>query len=66
RKRAGEIKTSQKASDQHRSLGMKITQDRLTLLNNINNSELSMKITDLFHENGDPAGTRVDIYIPIT
>ena len=65
RKRAGEIKTSQKASDKHKSLGMKITQDRLTLLNTINGSELSMNITDLTDEKGQAAGTRVDIYIPI-
>jgi sensor histidine kinase YesM len=66
RKLSGELKTSQKASENHRSLGMKITQDRLTLLNSINNSELSMSITDLMNNKGEPAGTKVDIYIPIT
>ncbi len=65
RKRAGEMKTSQKASEKHKSLGMKITQDRLKLLNQLNDSELSMNITDLCDKDGNPAGTRVDIYIPI-
>jgi ligand-binding sensor domain-containing protein len=66
RKLSGEIKTSPKASEKYRSMGMKITQDRLSLLNSINNSELSMNVSDLYNEKGEAAGTRVDIYIPIT
>ncbi len=52
---------------QHRSLGMSITKERLSILNHINsnNNSLSEKITDLFDEKGNPAGTRVVIYIPL-
>lgn len=66
RKLSSEIKTSQKTFENHRSLGMKITQDRLALLNSANNSELSVNITDLFNDKGEAEGTKVDIYIPIT
>jgi hypothetical protein len=49
----------------HRSLGMKVTADRLNLLNDINKSNMSVNITDLYHENGEAAGTKVEIYIPV-
>jgi len=50
----------------HRSLGMKITSDRLELINNLQGSHLSMTITDLKHEDGSAAGTQVDIFIPVS
>ncbi len=49
----------------HRSLGMKVTADRLSLLNDMNQSDMSVNITDLKHEDGTAAGTKVEIYIPI-
>lgn len=50
----------------HRSLGMKITSDRLELINNLHGSHLSMTITDLKNEDGSAAGTQVDIFIPVS
>lgn len=50
----------------HRSLGMKITSDRLELINNLQGSHLSMTITDLKNEDGSPSGTQVDIFIPVS
>lgn len=50
----------------HRSLGMRITSDRLELINNLHGSQLSMTITDLKNEDGAPAGTQVDIFIPVS
>jgi ligand-binding sensor domain-containing protein len=50
----------------HRSLGMKITSDRLELINNLHGSQLSMTITDLHNEDGTAAGTQVDIFIPVS
>lgn len=50
----------------HRSLGMKITSDRLELINNLHNSQLSMTITDLKNDDGSAAGTQVDIFIPVS
>ncbi len=49
----------------HRSLGMKVTAERLNLLNDLNKSSMSVNISDLKEENGQAAGTKVEIYIPI-
>ena len=48
----------------HKSLGMKITEDRLKILNEINNSRLSVIITDL-KEEGRSVGTQVQLFIPL-
>jgi ligand-binding sensor domain-containing protein len=48
----------------HQSSGMSITRERLEIINHINNSNLTVKITDLKDENGLAAGTRVEITIP--
>ncbi|GAB4140039.1 MAG: hypothetical protein Fur0041_15210 [Bacteroidia bacterium] len=45
---------------------MKITQDRLELINKMHGSNLSLSITDLYTENNEPAGTRVDIFVPVS
>jgi ligand-binding sensor domain-containing protein len=50
----------------HQSLGMKITHDRLELINRLHGSQLSLTITDLQHEDKTPAGTRVDIFVPVS
>lgn len=63
RDNAGEIKRTQ-PGQQYKSLGMKITSERVRILNNINNSDLSVSITDLKDENGKPCGTMVELFIP--
>ncbi len=50
----------------HKSLGMKITEDRLRILNDINNSQLSVTITDLKDDNDKPLGTRVELFVPLS
>lgn len=52
---------------QHRSLGMSITKERLSILNHINNNNtsLSEEVVDLTDANGNPSGTRIVIYVPI-
>jgi ligand-binding sensor domain-containing protein len=65
RERSRSIRQLSKQKD-HKSLGMKITNDRLELINRLNGSNLSMSITDLYNETGDPDGTRVDIFIPVS
>lgn len=49
---------------QHKSMGMSITQERLDVLNAGLNSNISCEIIDLF-ENGSAAGTRVRLIIPL-
>ncbi|MEO6302511.1 MAG: two-component regulator propeller domain-containing protein [Bacteroidia bacterium] len=63
REKAAEIKRTMPIS-KHKSLGMKITEDRLKILNEINNSQLSVTITDL-KENNESKGTQVQLFIPL-
>ena len=49
----------------HKSLGMKITEDRLKILNEINNSQLSVTVTDLYDVAGEALGTRVELFVPL-
>lgn len=63
RVKAGEIKRTT-PSNAHKSLGMKITSERVRILNDINKSDLSVSVTDLQDANGNSAGTMVELYIP--
>jgi ligand-binding sensor domain-containing protein len=49
---------------QHKSMGMSITKERLSILNSSLNSKLNAEILDLY-EGGQPAGTKVLLYIPL-
>ena len=50
----------------HKSMGMKITEERLAVLNKIHQSNMSIKITDLYDEEEKSMGTKVEIFIPLT
>jgi ligand-binding sensor domain-containing protein len=65
REKAAEIRRTMPLK-KHRSMGMKITEDRLRILNDANNSKLSVAITDLRDARNEPAGTRVEIFVPLT
>jgi len=47
----------------HKSIGLKITEDRVHLFNQSENSNGHIKITDLFDEYNKPAGTKVEVKI---
>ncbi len=64
RKRSQELRTDSNKS-LHESMGMKITSERLEVLNKMHRSELSAKIMDLYDEKGEATGTKVEIFIPI-
>jgi len=64
RKNSSEIKANS-IKKGHKSLGMKITRDRLELLNSVRNSSLSVNITDQIGSKGEAEGTKVEIFIPI-
>lgn len=49
---------------QHKSMGMSITKERLDILNSSLNSNIYAEIIDLF-ENGKAAGTKVRLIIPL-
>jgi hypothetical protein len=47
----------------HKSLGLKITEDRVHIFNQQQNSTGNVKVTDLLDNDNRPAGTRVEIKI---
>jgi LytS/YehU family sensor histidine kinase len=49
----------------HNSLGTQIAASRLDLVNELDGTSLKTKYTDLRDMNGEPAGTLVEIHIPI-
>jgi LytS/YehU family sensor histidine kinase len=63
REAALEIKKQKNGN--HNSLGTKITESRLSLVNALYGKNMKIEYTDLKDEKGDPAGTRVVIHIPI-
>jgi len=62
RKAAMEIKN--KKNGNHNSLGTKITESRLSLVNSLYGQSMKIDYTDLEDEQGNGTGTRVRIYIP--
>ncbi len=48
-----------------RSVGMQITQDRIRIINKLYNSNTTVNIIDLKNGDGEAAGTRVELSIPI-
>lgn len=62
--RDGSEKIKSKSSMKKRSMGMRITKDRMSILNLVNNVNANIEIVDLFHENGEAAGTKINIEIP--
>ncbi|CAN5697412.1 hypothetical protein BH11BAC1_BH11BAC1_04280 [soil metagenome] len=47
------------------SLGMKLTEERLKILNEIKKIKAQFKITDLFTKENKPTGTRVELSLPL-
>jgi hypothetical protein len=54
-----------KKQHQHNSLGTRITESRLNLVNSFYGKSLRILYTDLKDEFGIATGTRVEIHIPI-
>ena len=61
RKMAAEMKS--KSTEKNKSLGLKITRERLALLNGEKGITTSYEISDIEDEEGNVAGTRVDLRI---
>lgn len=57
RKKASELKSKSAAT--HKSIGMKITADRIAILQNLNGSESPVTINDLINADGSAGGTEV-------
>jgi len=63
REAALEIKRQKNGN--HNSLGTKITESRLSLVNALYGKNMKIDYSDLKDENGRPSGTKVVIHIPI-
>lgn len=61
RKKAEELKS--KSAEKEKSLGLKITTERLALFNQDNNMQMNYEIEDLYDEAGNAAGTKVKLQI---
>jgi tetratricopeptide (TPR) repeat protein len=62
RQRAAEFRKM----DNHQSMGMQLTEQRLLMINKIESLEKArVTITDLCDQEGRPTGTRVEIFIPV-
>ena len=65
RKKASEIKNSQRHQEKNKSFGMSITKDRLEIINSLKDSKLNVNIIDLNNNNNTPSGTKIEIFIPL-
>ena len=63
RAKAAEYKS--KSATKNKSLGMKLTAERIELINQLYHTHTQVQVDDLIDERGQPAGTRVIIEIPI-
>jgi len=64
RRKARELRQLSRKKD-HKSMGMRITQDRLEIINRLHGSNLTLSITDLEDEKGNALGTKVEIFVPV-
>lgn len=63
RKRANELKS--KSATNNKSLGMKLTEERIVMLNQYASLHASISIIDLENERGEATGTKVILNIPV-
>jgi tetratricopeptide (TPR) repeat protein len=63
RKKATEMKS--KSSSIHKSMGIKITESRIAMMQKMNGTNKLVEIKDLVHPDGSAAGTEVIIKIPV-
>jgi ligand-binding sensor domain-containing protein/two-component sensor histidine kinase len=63
RDKAAELKSKQVLKK--KSYGMQITEDRIAIINRIQNMNATSEIEDLIDENGNATGTRVTLNIPL-
>lgn len=66
REKAAEMKSNTARKAQHKSVGMDLTRDRIEMTNQFYGINATVKIVDLEKENGDAAGTKVVLTLPVT
>ncbi len=63
RQKAGEFKS--KSATQNKSYGMKVTAERIELINQLYSTDTKVQIIDLKNKTGDAVGTKVIVEIPL-
>ena len=63
REKAAQIK--KKNLFEKKSYGLQITEERMSLMKSIRNKQSDFKIIDLYNDNNEPEGTRVEIRFEI-
>ena len=63
RSRAAELKS--KSASHRKSFGLKMTSERIALVNQLYQTHTQVRIEDLVDADGQPAGTEVVLQIPI-
>ena len=63
RKHAAEL--ASKSATRHKSMGLKITADRIAMMQRVNGNESPVMINDLVNPDGSAAGTEVIIKMPV-
>ncbi len=63
RKKAAEL--ASKSATKHKSMGLRITADRIAMMQSSNGNESPVAINDLVNEDGNAAGTEVIIKMPV-
>jgi LytS/YehU family sensor histidine kinase len=63
RQKAAEYKS--KSATKNKSLGMKMTAERIELINQLYQTQTHITVEDLTDANGQPTGTRVVVEIPV-
>lgn len=64
--REGAAALRQQSGHMHHSRGLQITRDRLTLYNKRFNLDATFDMEDLYDDNGQPCGTKVNVWFPLT
>ncbi|HZI55082.1 MAG TPA: histidine kinase, partial [Chitinophagaceae bacterium] len=59
------VALASKSATRHKSMGLKITADRIAMLDRLNGSHSPVTINDLVDANGNAAGTEVIIKMPV-
>jgi LytS/YehU family sensor histidine kinase len=63
--REASSKLNRSSLSSHKSHGLKVTEERLQILNQVYNVDASMEVVDLFGRDGQPEGTRVTLRMKI-
>ena len=63
RRQAAELKS--KSAARHKSFGMKLTKDRLRIINHLYQMDNRVQVIDLTDASGEPCGTKVILEIPV-